>query len=169
MSRNRDRHREHLQTLLLNRRMTSCCRVWSARYVAGCFLQCRLPVIPGCYKADFACKKQTFGRVTLFLPKSIVIVPDTQCFSFLDFLIILSVATYRAYRPALAASGLSTVDLSPLKTMLSVIMITAVLILLRTVFRMAETAEGECELRAAIHQNSTPCHPLPSDSGMASY
>ncbi|WVQ98861.1 hypothetical protein IAU59_005992 [Kwoniella sp. CBS 9459] len=66
-----------------------------------------------------------------------------QCFSFTCFLLILLVAIYRASKSSFATRD--TVDPSSdskLKTFLWVVLATTLLILLRTTFRLAETAQG---------------------------
>lgn len=71
-----------------------------------------------------------------------------QCFSFSTFLLILCGAIYRASRPGFpgpdaAAASKGTGAYKQLRLMMWVILITSDLILLRTVFRLAETGQGE--------------------------
>jgi hypothetical protein len=65
-----------------------------------------------------------------------------QTFSFLTFLSVLSVALYRARRPRYMPH-VALDSQRRLRNTLWVILITSDLILLRTIFRLAETAQGE--------------------------
>jgi hypothetical protein len=65
-----------------------------------------------------------------------------QTFSFLTFLSVLSVALYRARRPRYMPV-VALDSQRKLRITLWVILITSDLILLRTIFRLAETAQGE--------------------------
>ncbi|WVW82924.1 hypothetical protein I302_104938 [Kwoniella bestiolae CBS 10118] len=62
-----------------------------------------------------------------------------QCFSFTSFLLILLLTIYRSYRSTYITH---TTSLSTLRLFLYTILITSLLILLRTTFRLSETAQG---------------------------
>lgn len=76
----------------------------------------------------------------------LAIVADRQCFSFSTFLVVLCCAIYRSRKPGFPGPGISTLAYKQLRLMLWVILVTSDLILLRTVFRLAETGQGEPSL-----------------------
>ncbi|WWD16082.1 hypothetical protein CI109_100507 [Kwoniella shandongensis] len=65
-----------------------------------------------------------------------------QCFSFLCFLAVLIIAISRTYRQRTTLQVGNEDQYRDLKKLLWVILITSLLILLRTSFRLAETAQG---------------------------
>lgn len=84
-------------------------------------------------------------QVSLLPPNSCILKfkADRQCFSFSTFLAVLCGAIYRSRKPDFPGPGIPTKAYKQLRLMLWVILVTSDLILLRTVFRLAETGQGE--------------------------
>ncbi|KAK6903098.1 hypothetical protein I204_07763 [Kwoniella mangroviensis CBS 8886] len=65
-----------------------------------------------------------------------------QCFSFTSFLLLLLLTIYRSHQPTYTHHLTSITSLNKLRSFLYTILLTSLLILLRTTFRLAETGQG---------------------------